>query len=121
MKIKEKIKTILSRIRKSFVHVFGGNILRENFVLRNLTFIIAIVILMIVFTGYRYDVLQKIVDINRLNVELQDAKYESLAISSELTRAGRQEVIERRVRDAGLDLQVTQEPVYQIQRRGRRR
>lgn len=84
-------------------------------------FVIAIVALMITFTAYRYNVLQKLATIDRLNHELQDARLESLAISSQLTRAGRQEEIERRVHEAGLDLQVTKEPVFYIGRRGRRR
>jgi hypothetical protein len=115
------MKIKLENIRKSFIHVFGGNILRENFFYRNMPFVIAIVALMITFTAYRYNVLQKLATIDRLNHELQDARLESLAISSQLTRAGRQEEIERRVHEAGLDLQVTKEPVFYIGRRGRRR
>ena len=115
----KKIK--LSDIRKSFVHIFGGNILREDFLLKNMPFIIALVVLMIVFISYGYSLSQKRAELDSLRREYHDARLESLAISSELTRAGRQEVIERRVREAGLDLQVTREPVFYIQRRGRRR
>ena len=53
-------------------------------------------------------------EIERLEQELKDAKYESLTISSRLTEAGRQGEIERRVEEAGLELKVTNEPVYYI-------
>jgi hypothetical protein len=53
-------------------------------------------------------------DIERLQQKLKDAKYESLTISSSLTEASRQGEIERRVEEAGLELIVTNEPVYYI-------
>jgi hypothetical protein len=115
----KKIK--LSNIQKSFSHIFGGNVLLEDLFRRNIPFIIAIVVLMMTFTGYRFGVLQKMAETDRLRRELRDARYESLAISAELTRAGRKAEIERRVEEAGLDIGVSQEPVFYIQRRTRRR
>jgi hypothetical protein len=53
-------------------------------------------------------------DIERLQQQLKDVKYESLTISSSLTEASRQSEIERRVEEAGLDLVITNEPVYYI-------
>lgn len=80
-------------------------------------FIIAIVIIMFFFISHRYSVLQKMSDIERLQRELKDAKYESLTISSKLTEASRQAEIEKKVEQAGLELQVTNEPVYRIQKK----
>lgn len=51
-------------------------------------------------------------EIQRLEQELKDAKFESLTISSSLTEASRQGEIERRVEEAGLELEVSREPVY---------
>jgi hypothetical protein len=53
-------------------------------------------------------------EIERLERVLKDAKYESLTISSRLTEASRQGEVERRVAEAGLELKVTNEPVYYI-------
>ena len=111
----------LSDIRKSFVHIFGGNILQEGFLYRNLPFIIALFLLMFVYIGYRYSLSEKMRDAARFRTELRGIQVESLVISSELTRVGRQEVVEERVRQAGLDLRISDEPVFYIQRRGRRR
>ncbi len=106
----------IKNIRKSFVHVFGGSVLTENFFLRNMTFILIIVAIMIFFISHRYTVLQKIAELEKLKTELKDAKYESLNISSDLTEASRQGQIEKMVEQAGLELKVTNEPVYRIQK-----
>lgn len=101
-------------IRKSFVHVFGGSVLTGDFFLKNMRFIIAIVLIMFLFISHRYRVLQRMGEIEKLQQELKDAKYESLTISSKLTEASRQSEIERRLKEAGLDLKVTAEPVYHL-------
>lgn len=106
------MKIKFDNIRKSFVHVFGGSVLTENFFLRNMRFIIGIVLIMILFISHRYTVLQRMSEIERLERVLKDARYESLTISSSLTEAGRQGEIERRVEEAGLEIKVTNEPVY---------
>lgn len=110
------MKIKLAGIKKSFVHIFGGSVLTENFFLKNMRFILIIVAIMLFFISHRYTVLQKMSDIERLQRELKDAKYESLTISSKLTEASRQAQIERRVQEAGLDLQVADEPVYRIKK-----
>ncbi len=104
-------------IRKSFVHVFGGSVLTENYFLKNMRFILVTVLIMILFISHRYSVLERMSEIERLQRVLTDAKYESLTISSNLTAASRQGEIERRVAEAGLDLKITNEPVYYIGKR----
>lgn len=108
------MKLKFDNIRKSFVHVFGGSVLTENFFLRNMRFILVIVLIMFLFISHRYSVLQKMSEIERLESVLKDARYESLTISSALTEASRQGEIERRVEEAGLELKVTNEPVYHL-------
>lgn len=108
------MKFKFDNIRKSFVHVFGGSVLTEDFFLRNMRFILALVLVMILFISHRYTMLQGMSDIERLQQKLKDVKYESLTISSSLTEASRQGQIEQRVEEAGLELIVTNEPVYYI-------
>lgn len=108
------MKLKFENIRKSFVHIFGGSVLTEDFFLRNMRFILALVMVMILFISHRYTMLQSMSDIERLQQKLKDVKYESLTISSSLTEASRQGEIERRVDEAGLELIVTNEPVYYI-------
>lgn len=106
----------MSNIRKSFVHVFGGNVLTEHFFSRNMTFIVILVVVMILFINHRYIVIKRISEMEKLKVELKDAKFESLNISSDLTEASRQGYIERMLEQSGLDLKVTNEPVYLIKK-----
>ena len=109
------MKFKFDNIRKSFVHVFGGSVLTEDFFLRNMRFILVLVVVVILFISHRYTMLQGMSDIERLQQELKDVKYEALTISSSLTEASRQGEIERRVEEAGLDIKVTNEPVYHIE------
>ena len=108
------MKIKFDNIRKSFVHVFGGSVLTEDFFLRNMRFILVIVLIMFLFISHRYTVLQRMSEIESLERVLKDAKYESLTISSRLTEASRQGEVERRVAEAGLELRGTNEPVYYI-------
>lgn len=104
----------LDRIRKSFVHVFGGSVLTEGVFVRNLRFIIALLLIIFVFISYRYSVLRKMSEVESLERQLKDAKYEALSISAELTKASRQSEIEQRVAKEGLDLKVSNQPFYMI-------
>ncbi|MBF6597234.1 MAG: hypothetical protein ITF98_03310 [Fermentimonas sp.] len=108
------MKFKFDNIRKSFVHVFGGSVLTEDFFLRNMRFILVLVVVVILFISHRYTMLQGMSDVERLQQELKDVKYEALTISSSLTEASRQGEIEKRVEEAGLDLKVSNEPVYYI-------
>ncbi len=108
------MKFKFDNIRKSFVHVFGGSVLTEDFFLRNMRFILLLVVVVILFISHRYTMLQGMSDVERLQQELKDVKYEALTISSSLTEASRQGEIEKRVEEAGLDLKVSNEPVYYI-------
>ena len=109
------MKFKFDNIRKSFVHVFGGSVFTEDFFLRNMRFILLLVVVVILFISHRYTMLQGMSDVERLQQELKDVKYEALTISSSLTEASRQGEIEKRVEEAGLDLKVSNEPVYYIE------
>jgi cell division protein FtsL len=104
----------LDRIRKSFVHVFGGSVLTEGVFVRNLPFIIALLLIIFVFISYRYSVLRKMSEVESLERQLKDALYEALSISAELTKASRQSEIEQRIAREGLDLKVSDQPFYVI-------
>jgi cell division protein FtsL len=79
-------------------------------------FIVILVVIIFVFISHRYTVLQRMADIERLQKELKDAKYESLTISSSLTEISRQTQIEKAVKDAGLDLSISTDPIYRIEK-----
>ena len=102
------------KIRKSFVRVFGGNILTESFIINNMRFFAILLIIIFVFISHRYSYLQQMSEIERLQRELKDANYESLTISSSLTEAGRQTEIEKLIKQYGLEIEISNEPIYYI-------
>ncbi len=104
------------RIRKSFVRVFGGDILTENFIINNMRFFIVLLIVIFVFISHRYTYLQKMSEIEKLQRELKDVKYESLTISSNLTEASRQTEIENLIAIYGLEIKISNEPIYYIKK-----
>ncbi len=106
----------LDKIRKSFIHVFGGNILTEGFIVNNTRFFIVLLIIIFVFISHRYSYLRKMSEIEKLQYELRDAKYESLTISSSLTEASRQTEIEKLVEKYGLEIKISNEPIYYIKK-----
>ena len=106
----------LDRLKKSFFRVFGGNILTENFIINNMRFFLMLLIIVFVFISHRYTYLQKMSEIEKLQTELKDAKYESLTISSSLTEASRQTEIEKLIVKYGLDLKISNEPIYYIKK-----
>ena len=111
----------LSNIRKSFVHIFGGDFLTKDFFKRNIFFLLALGILAVVSVWHNDNIRNQLDEIYDLRAELRVVRYKALTESAELARIGRLEEVERRVREAGLDISVTNEPVFYIQRRTRRR
>lgn len=110
------MKPKFDKLRKSFVHIFGGSVLTEDFFLKNMRFIVMLLVIIFVFISHRYTVLQKMSEVEKLQRELKDAKYEALTISANLTEASRQTEIEKRIEKEGLDLKVSGEPVYRIKK-----
>ncbi len=104
------------KIRKSFVHVFGGRILTESFIINNMRFFVISLIIIFVFISHRYTYLRKMSEIEKLQHQLKDAKYESLTISSNLTEASRQTEIERLIDEYGLEIGISNEPIYYIKK-----
>lgn len=104
------------KIRKSFVRVFGGDILTESIIINNMRFFVMLLIVIFVFISHRYTHLQKMSEIESLQRELKDAKYESLTISSSLTEASRQSEIEKLIQLYGLELKISNKPIYYIKK-----
>ncbi len=105
-----------SKVKKSFFHVFGGDILTESFIVNNLRFFVVLLIIVFVFISHRYTYLRKMSEIERLQRELRDVKYEALTISSSLTEASRQTEIEKLIEIYGLEIKISNEPIYYIKK-----
>lgn len=100
----------------SLLYILGGGILKEDFIVRHTKLIVLIVGLMFVFISNRYTCLLKLREIDKLQRELKDVKYESLATSGQLTGNNRLSQIEQLVKEKGIDLESAKTPPYIIHR-----
>ncbi len=100
--------------RPSIWYILGGGILKEDFVLRHMRMIVLVVILAFFFIGNRYTCMQKLREIDRLQQQLRDVRFEALSISSELTGNSRQSQIESLIEEQGIDLEGAKTPPYEL-------
>ena len=77
-------KTRKKEKRLSFWYILGGGVLKEDFILRHTRMIVLLVVLAFFFIGNRYTCMQKLREIDRLQQQLRDVRFEALSISSEL-------------------------------------
>ncbi len=75
--------------------ILGGDFLMSRFIIRQIMFVMFCVLLMILYTGNRYDSQQDVILIDSLRSRLQEVKYNVLTQSSELMNLSRQSNVEK--------------------------
>lgn len=100
--------------RFSVLYVLGGGILKEDFIIKHTRFVVLFVILVFFFIGNRYTCMQKLREIDRLQQQLRDVRFEALSISSELTGNSRQSQIESLIEEQGIELEVAKNPPFEL-------
>ncbi|MEG1544382.1 MAG: FtsL-like putative cell division protein [Tannerellaceae bacterium] len=100
--------------RLSLLYVLGGGILKEDFIIKHTRMIVLVVILTFFFIGNRYTCMQKLREIDRLQQQLRDVRFEALSISSELTGNSRQSQIEMLIEEQGIELEGAKAPPYEL-------
>lgn len=70
--------------------VLGGDLLFPKVVRRQVGVFILITCFIIVYIGLRYNNQQKLIEVDKLNKELKDAKYKALSSTSLLTEKSRE-------------------------------
>ena len=101
--------------------ILGGDFLMSKFMMKQVVFVMFCVLLMIIYTGNRYDSQQDTILIDSLRSHLQDVKYNVLTQSSELMNLTRQSNVEKMLRVTGDSLlhnSIT--PPYLIKADGKR-
>ena len=68
----------------SFKSIFGGDILKSRFMMKQIVWFMFVVVLMIIYTANRYSAQHDIIKISELREELQEMKYKVLTQSSDL-------------------------------------
>ena len=70
--------------------ILGGDIFSAHFLRNNIGLIVLIVFFIIIYISNRYSVQKNLIEIDRLQTELSDAKYRALSSSSQLTERSRE-------------------------------
>ena len=70
--------------------MLGGDVLNAQFVRRQLWLIVIVVVFVIIYVASRYQCQQDMIKIANMELELKDAKYRALSISSKLTERSRE-------------------------------
>lgn len=91
-----------------------GEILAEDFIVKQFKLVFLIVFLIFIFISNRYSCTKKQVIIENLTVKLRDVQYENLNISTELTTNSRQSQIEELLEEKNIKLSVSKSSVYEI-------
>ena len=78
--------------------ILGGDFLMSKFMVKQIMFVMFCVLLMIIYTGNRYDSQQDAILIDSLRGRLQEVKYNVLTQSSELMNLTRQSNVEKALR-----------------------
>ncbi len=85
----------------SLKSILGGDILQSRFFLRQVAFVIFVVVLMLFYTANRYNSQQEIITIDSLKLKLQEERYNVLTQSGELLNLSRQSNIELKLKENG--------------------
>ena len=102
--------------RISLMYILGGGILKEDFVIRHTKMIVLIVILLFFYISNRYTCTIKIREIDYLQEQLKDVKFEALSVSAQLTGNTRPSQVEELVRRQGLNLEKAKTPPYKLRK-----
>ena len=103
-------------IKKKIMYIVGGSVLTEDFFMKNARFIITLFIIIVLYISNRYSCIEKISEVEKLQRELKDAKYESLTISSKLISVSRETKVLDMVEKKGLGLEKPREPLYKVKK-----
>lgn len=109
METKQKKKKKENRF--SFLYILGGGILKEDFIVRHTKMIVLVVVLIFIFIGNRYVCMQRLREIDRLQQQLRDVRFEALSISSGNSR---QSQIELLIEEQGIELEAAKNPPYEL-------
>ena len=70
--------------------ILGGDILTAQIIRRQIWLVILIVLFVIIYISNRYNIQNDIIELEKLQKELQDTKYKALSTSSQITEKSRE-------------------------------
>jgi len=95
--------------------ILGGDILNAKVIRQQLWLIVLIVFFMIIYVSNRYSCQKDLIEIDKLQKELQEAKYKALSSSSQLTEQCREShVLDLLKQNNDSTLKIANQPPYII-------
>ena len=94
--------------------VLDGRLLADTVLRRNMGFILFLTLLGILYIANGYNTEKLFMEKVTLEKELSDLRFESVTTASELMHISVPSEVERRVKEAGLDLVQSKEPPVKI-------
>lgn len=103
-----------SSFRIYLKEIFDGSFLTKDSLRKNLKLILLIITCIFIYISNHYAVIMKLSEIDTLQKELIDVKYDALTLSSQLMRESRQSNVRELVKARGLELEDSETPPYTI-------
>ncbi|WP_018336894.1 MULTISPECIES: FtsL-like putative cell division protein [Butyricimonas] len=120
---KKKVKDFVSPsqeqkevLAESMKEVLDGRLLADTVLRRNMGFILFLTLLGILYIANGYNTEKLYMKKVALEKELGNLRFESVTTASELMRISVPSEVERRVKEAGLDLVQSKEPPVKIEK-----
>lgn len=104
----------IERKKKNFRYIIRGDILTEKFFLKQSKLLILIVILSVFFISNKYSCMKKLVEIEALEEQLKDIKYENLIVSIEWAFHSRLSQVEKLLESRGIGLSISKNPAFEL-------
>ncbi len=94
--------------------LISGTYISETLVLKNIRYVLLVVILSIIYISNRFQAERVDREIGKMEQEVNDLRAEALSVSAEMMTLSRQSEVYRMVKARGIGLQELKDPPYRI-------
>lgn len=95
--------------------ILGGDILTTQIIRRQIWLVILVVFFIIIYISNRYSIQNDIIELDKLQTELQETKYKALSASSQITEKSRESnVLDMLKTNKDSTLYIASQPPYII-------
>ena len=97
------------------IRILGGDILTTQIIRRQIWLVILVVFFIIIYISNRYSIQNDIIELDKLQTELQETKYKALSASSQITEKSRESnVLDMLKTNKDSTLHIATQPPYII-------
>ena len=99
----------------SIKDLLDGSLIANDFILKQLPYIVFLVILAFIYIANRYHAEKIVRGTSKMEIKLKELKSEHIAIASELMQISKQSEVAKRVRDRNINLEEATEAPIKIE------